>query len=83
MALNMERRKVRINPHDIDEVTAFVTDMNSFHSDVNGYSDNIVIDVKSYLSVFGLGRSEFYVEIITASQEEMDRFREVIKKYEV
>ena len=79
----MERRKVRINPHDIDEVTSFVSDMNSFHSDVNGYSDNIVIDVKSYLSVFGLGRSEFYVEIITANEKEMDRFREVIKKYEI
>lgn len=79
----MERRKVNLDLNNIDEVTAFVSDMNSFHSDVNGYSDNIVIDVKSYLSVFGLGRSEFYVEIITASEKEMDRFREVIKKYEI
>ncbi len=79
----MERRKVDLDLNNIDEVTAFVSDMNSFHSDINGYSDSITIDVKSYLSVLGMGRKQFYVEIITASQEEMDRFREVIKKYEV
>lgn len=79
----MERRKVKLDLNNIDEVTAFVSDMNSFGSDINGYSDSITIDVKSYLSVLGLGRREFYVEIITPREEEMERFREVIKRYEI
>lgn len=75
--------KIRLDLDDPDIFKGFSTDMNSFHSDIDARYGSIHLDAKSLLAIVALGKPEFYVTLISEDEDEILRFREVIKKYEI
>ena len=79
----MEPVRVRLNLDDPDVFKSFSSDMNSFRSDIDAFSGSISLDAKSLLAIVSLGKPEFSVAIVSADPDEIRRFREVIRKYEI
>lgn len=75
--------RIRLNMDDPDIFKEFSTDMNSFRSDIDAKSGSVHVDAKSLLAIVALGKPEFEVAIVSSDEDEVRRFREVIKKYEV
>lgn len=76
-------KKVRVDLERIDFIEEFIQDMNSFRSDINAMYGTINIDAKSFLAIVALGKPEFYIALISSDPEEVDRFCEVVNKYEI
>ena len=75
--------KIRLDMDDPDVFKEFSGDMNSFHSDIDAVCGSIHVDAKSLLAIVALGKPEFDISIVSADEEEVRRFYEVVKKYEV
>ena len=75
--------RIRLNMDDPDIFKEFSTDMNSFRSDIDAKSGSVHVDAKSLLAIVALGKPDFYVTLISEDEDEILRFREVVKKYEV
>lgn len=71
---------VKLNITDVD---SFCKDVNTFKADINAGEGNRVIDPKSLLSIMTLDLlKKIRVEIITDDEYEINRFRELLNKYE-
>lgn len=57
--------------------------MNSFKSDIDARYGSVHLDAKSLLAIVALGKPDFYVTLISEDEDEILRFREVVKKYEI
>ena len=75
--------KIRLEMDDPDIFKEFSADMNSFRSDIDVRYGSVHLDAKSLLAIVALGKPEFYVTLISNDPEEIVRFREVVKKYEI
>lgn len=75
--------KIRIDLDDPDIFKEFSSDMNSFKSDIDARYGSVHLDAKSLLAIVALGKPDFYVTLISEDEDEILRFREVVKKYEI
>lgn len=75
--------KIHIDLDDPDIFKEFSSDMNSFKSDIDARYGSVHLDAKSLLAIVALGKPDFYVTLISEDEDEILRFREVVKKYEV
>lgn len=74
--------RIKLELDDPDIFKEFSADMNSFSSDVDARYGSIHLDAKSLLAIVALGKPEFYVTLISNDEDEIAKFREVVKKYE-
>ena len=74
--------KIRLELDDPDIFKEFSADMNSFSSDIDARYGSVHLDAKSLLAIVALGKPEFYVTLLSNDQDEINRFYEVVKKYE-
>lgn len=75
--------KIHIDLNDPDIFKEFSSDMNSFKSDIDARYGSVHLDAKSLLAIVALGKPDFYVTLISEDEDEILRFREVVKKYEI
>ena len=75
--------KIRLELDDPDIFKEFSADMNSFSSDIDARYGSVHLDAKSLLAIVALGKPEFYVTLLSSDEDEIRRFCEVIKKYEI
>ena len=75
--------KIRLEMDDPDIFKEFSADMNSFRSDIDARYGSVHLDAKSLLAIVALGKPEFYVTLLSDNEDEIRRFCEVIKKYEI
>ena len=75
--------KIRLELDDPDIFKEFSADMNSFRSDIDARYGSVHLDAKSLLAIVALGKPEFYVTLLSDNEDEIRRFCEVIKKYEI
>ena len=75
--------KIRLELDDPDIYKEFSADMNSFSSDIDARYGSVHLDAKSLLAIVALGKPEFYVTLLSNDEDEIRRFCEVIKKYEI
>lgn len=75
--------KIRLDLNDPDIYKEFSGDMNSFKSDIDAKVGSIHVDAKSLLAVVALGQTDLEVSIVSADEDEIRRFCEVMKKYEI
>lgn len=75
--------KIHIDLDDPDIFKEFSSDMNSFKSDIDARYGSVHLDAKSLLAIVALGKPDFYVTLISEDEDEILRFREVVKKYEI
>lgn len=75
--------KIHIDLDDPDIFKEFSSDMNSFKSDIDARYGSVHLDAKSLLAIVALGKPEFYVTLLSDDTEEIARFCEVVKKYEI
>lgn len=75
--------KIRLELDDPDIFKEFSADMNSFSSDIDARYGSVHLDAKSLLAIVALGKPEFYVTLLSNDEDEIRRFCEVIKKYEI
>lgn len=74
--------KIRLELDDPDIFKEFSADMNSFSSDIDARYGSVHLDAKSLLAIVALGKPEFYVTLLSNDEDEINRFREVVKRYE-
>lgn len=75
---------VTINLRDFSRVNLFVRDVSSFEADVDAYHGRYIINAKSVMAIFSLDLSQpLNLVIRTDDEAEIERFKEVMKKYEV
>ena len=78
----MNRYTITLNT--IEQVKRFVNDVSKFKSDIDIISGRYVGDAKSILSVFSFDITKTTDLVIHSDDEdELKRFEELIKKYEV
>lgn len=73
--------KIKLNLEDVAE---FVTIASGFESDINIHSihNGVTVDGKSIMSVIGLDLgSELVVEVNSIDEEEVEVFKERMRKY--
>lgn len=75
--------RIRLDLDDPDIFKNFSSDMNSFKSDIDAKAGSIHVDAKSLLAIVALGKPDFCVTLISEDEDEILRFREVVKKYEI
>lgn len=77
-------KSIEIKFKSPEETTEFINICSSFISDINIYDGSIAIDAKSIVSVFSLSQSKVIrVEMISKDKEEINRFIDKIRKFEV
>lgn len=77
-------KSIEIKFKSPEDTTEFINICSSFISDINIYDGSIAIDAKSIISVFSLSQSKSVrVEMISEDKNEIDRFIEKIRKFEV
>lgn len=77
-------RSIEIRFRSPEDTTDFIRICCSFISDINIYDGSIAIDAKSIVSVFSLSQSKTVrVEMISEDKDEINRFIEKIRKFEV
>ena len=75
--------KIHIDLDDPDIFKEFSSLMNSFSSDIDARYGSVHLDAKSLLAIVALGKPDFYVTLLSDDADEINRFREEIKKYEI
>ena len=76
-------KKVVVNLNEIKKVNWFVQEVTSFESDIDLVSGRYVIDAKSIMGIFSLDLSKPIEVVIDSDNEaEINRFAEVMKKYQ-
>ena len=76
-------KKVKVDLEQIDFLEEFIKDMNSFRSDIDAKVGSVYVDAKSFLAIVALNKSIFEVIINSDDEDEINRFEEVIEKYEI
>lgn len=67
-----------------EDTTEFINICSSFISDINIYDGSIAVDAKSIVSVFAISQSKVIrVEMISEDKDEINRFIDKIRKFEV
>lgn len=75
--------KIHIDLDDPDIFKEFSSDMNSFKSDIDARYGSVHLDAKSLLAIVALGKPDFYVTLLSDDTDEINRFREVVRKYSI
>lgn len=76
------KRRIRFNSPK--ELADFINICNTYISDINVLDGHIAIDAKSIVSVFSLSSGKTVeVEMISCDDNEIKRFENDIKKFEV
>lgn len=67
-----------------EEVADFINICSKYISDINIYDGHIAVDAKSIISMFKIAEGKHIeVEMISYDENEIERFKNDIKKYEV
>ena len=77
-------KTLQISLNSIDKVKNFVNDINRFDCDFDLVSGRYVIDAKSIMGLFSIDITRVLtVEIHSNDKDEIVRFNQIIKPYEV
>lgn len=77
-------KRVTIKFNTPEEVSDFINICSKYISDINIYDGSITVDAKSIISMFKIaGGKHIEVEMISCDKNEVERFKNDIKQYEV
>lgn len=77
-------KRITIEFNAPEEVADFINICSKYISDINIYDGHIVVDAKSIISMFKIAEGKYIeVEMISCDENEVKRFKNDIKKYEV
>lgn len=77
-------KRITIEFNAPEEVADFINICSKYISDINIYDGHIAVDAKSIISMFKIAEGKHIeVEMISCDENEVKRFEDDIKQYEV
>lgn len=78
----MNKFNVKLN--NIETLKNFISDISKFESNIDAVRGRYVIDAKSIMGMFSIDLSQSVdILIYSDNERELEKFEEVMKKYEV
>lgn len=78
------KNKFAVKLNNIETLKNFISDISKFESNIDAIRGRYVIDAKSIMGMFSIDLSQSVdILIYSDNERELEKFKEIMKKYEV